>query len=101
MTQDTIRIEIAGVSLTVPVYGDVINTKRLADDVATRIREIEGRSSRIDTQAFALEAAVSFAADLQQSLDERAEDTRDLLRTLDQILTELRALLRTIEKPLD
>lgn len=98
MTSELVRIEIAGVTITVPVYGDVMHTRRLAAEVTRRISQIEQQSTKVDTQAFALAAALSFAADLNKSQEDRAQDTRALLRTLDKILTELRAILKSVDK---
>lgn len=89
---DTIQVKIANVTVRVPVYLDEKTTRALAEQVSDHIKEIEGTASRIDTQAFALQAAHEFAAELHALKREQERDTRDLVVTLDAIATRLKEL---------
>jgi cell division protein ZapA (FtsZ GTPase activity inhibitor) len=88
-------VTIGNARLTVPVVRDIPTTQRLAAKVTERLRDIEKRSSRIDTVAFALEAAFSFAADLEEEKLARNEEqaeiiawVSDCVRALDEITAE-------------
>ncbi len=86
-----IKVQIGGKSIHVPVYRDRETTLRLVRRVNERLKAIEADSDRIDTQAFALEAALSFAAELDAAeADMEAEQT--------EIFNELDRLSKTVDK---
>jgi cell division protein ZapA (FtsZ GTPase activity inhibitor) len=99
MSQPTHRTRIAGLTLDLPVHGDPEETERLAEEVTARVREIEAASTRIDTQAFALKAALSFAAELREAKAAHDADTAEILKALDAILTRLEDIVATDERP--
>ncbi len=91
-TGGTMRVEIANVKLDVPIFGDPETTLEIAKKVSDRILDIEKRSNRIDTQAFALQAAMEFAAELvlaQADSNDDARDTARALETVSQLLNDL------------
>ena len=98
MRQPTISVRIAGVRLTVPIVGDEAATRRVAAEVEARFRDIEASAARIDSQAFALQTAVAYALDLEQTRMDQAEQERALAKALDGILTSLRELLEASEE---
>ena len=75
MIENRTKVRIAEKTITVPIYHDRRTTLRLAKRLDERIQEIEKASERIDTQAFALEAALSFAAELAAAEQEREDET--------------------------
>ena len=89
----TIDVTIAGARLIVPAYLGEAETRKLAAEVSRRIRDIETESETIDTHAFALKAALSFAADLVQSEEDQKEDSKDILLALDALSDGLRNVL--------
>ncbi|HIJ66528.1 MAG TPA: cell division protein ZapA [Candidatus Hydrogenedentes bacterium] len=97
MSPDVIETRIAGVPIQVPIYTDIEHTRRIIDIVNDRLRDIESSSSRIDTQAFALLAAVSFAAEVEDLAKAAERDDREVLVALDAILDGLRDLIRELE----
>ncbi len=94
MSPARVKVKLAGKTIEVPVYGDSQLTQKLAARVNARIKEIEQRSSRIDTQAFALEAALAFAAELQHVQDESDADRNTVYAELDRLSKTVDKLIR-------
>ncbi len=94
MKRMTIQRKVAGVTLPVPIYQDEKTTSELIEMVNERVRDIEAQSTRIDTHAFALLAALSFAADLHETRQQREREGRELLKALRKIAESLRRLTR-------
>ena len=94
MIEERTKVRIAGKTITVPVYRDRRTTLRLAKRLDERIQEIEKASGRIDTQAFALEAAISFLAELADAEQEREEETTQVFNDLDSLSKTLDELAR-------
>ena len=93
MIEREIKARIAGKTITVPVYRDRRTTLRLIQRLNQRIQEIEKESDRIDTQAFALQAALSFAAELTEIEAEQEEETTQVFNDLDNLSKTLEHLL--------
>ena len=93
MIEERTRVRIAGKSITVPVYHDRRTTLRLIKLVDDRIKEIEKASDRIDTQAFALEAALSFAAELAEAEKAHEKETTEVFNDLDRLSKTLDELV--------
>lgn len=94
MIEERTKVRIAGKTITVPVYRNRRTTLRLAKRLDERIQEIEKAGSRIDTQAFALEAAISFLAELADAEQEREEETTQVFNDLDSLSKTLDELAR-------
>jgi cell division protein ZapA (FtsZ GTPase activity inhibitor) len=90
----TLQKKVAGVTLSVPIYVDEATTDDLIRKVTKRMKEVEEGSDRIDTQAFALLAALSFADEARAERELRDRQQADLLRTLRKVTEALRSLLR-------
>lgn len=88
-----IQVRIGGKTLKVPVYRDRRTTLRIVKRLNERLAEIEKESPRIDTQAFALEAALSFAAELDEAEESRDADSTELFNDLDVLSSTLDNLL--------
>ncbi len=108
MTNELIEVTVGRVRIKMPVIQDRQTTLRIVQAVNTRIEEIEARSHSIDSHAFALEAAISFAAQLDQAHKEaeteRKEtrhesdlDNKEMLLALTKINESLGSLLETIQ----
>ena len=94
MTKHTIRTQIAGTFVELPLIRDEAYTAQIAEKVTERFREIEAASSRINTQAFALQAAFSFAAELERLTADREEEGRELVDALARLAGRLEALIQ-------
>lgn len=103
-----IDVNLANMSLKLPVVGDPKTTRRIAEIVNERLEEIEKESNSIDTHRYALEAAMHFAAELEQTKQDYAEyvaqaeadeqeETRDVLLALDKIAENLRAIVENAQ----
>lgn len=90
---DFVEARIANVKLRLPVYRDKQTTLKLADEVTAMIATMEEKAGRVDSQAFALQAAFAYAVALRAEKDEHDADTRELLKVLDGIATQLNGLL--------
>jgi len=98
---DTVHVQIANTTLHVPVLHDPKTTQALAARVHERILAIERQSNRIDTQAFAIQAALSFAHELEDLTEANRNDVRELMLSLDKIAETLRRLLDAISEASD
>ena len=95
----TIEARVGGVKVTVPVYQDEETTRKIIDQVNTRLQEIETSSTRIDTTVFALKAAISFAVDLQDAQADHVEETKETILALDAVAEALRSILNQEDAP--
>lgn len=93
MSEDFVQARVAKVNLRLPIYRDRQTTLSIADAVTARVAEMEAEAGRIDSQAFALQAAFAYAAELHAEQAERDADTRELLKVLDRIAGQLARLL--------
>ena len=93
MSDSKIEVTLAGVRLNIRPYGDPEITRRAAQEVTRLVREIEARSHRIDTQAFALEAALALAAELELKDQDHVKETKELLVAFDRLAESLREIL--------
>ncbi len=94
MIEERTKVRIAGKSITVPVYRDRRTTLRLVKLLDERIKEIEKASDRIDTQAFALQAALSFAAELADAEEAHGAETTETFNDLDRISKTLDEMVK-------
>lgn len=90
----TLKKKVAGLTLNVPIYVDEATTDELVRKVTERIKQIEQESERVDTQAYAVLAALAFAAELRAEQDLREQHEADLLRSLRKVTEALRSLAR-------
>jgi hypothetical protein len=83
--------------ITIPVPEGV--RRELADDIAerltSRLAEIEAKSTRVDTQIFALQLAFEYALRLHALSEEQQEISAGLTKALSQLNEELEILLAT------
>jgi cell division protein ZapA (FtsZ GTPase activity inhibitor) len=94
MSTPRIKAKLAGKSLEVPLYRDMRATQKLIERLNQRLKEIETSSGRIDTQAFALEAAYTFAAEAQRLLDDAEAERHETVKELDRLSKAIDKLVR-------
>ena len=94
MNDERIEVKLGGKTVSVPIYRDRRTTLRLVRRVTEKLKQIEADSPRIDTQAFALDAALSFAAESAQAEILRESESKEVFKELDHISRELDALVR-------
>ena len=97
MSPARVKVKLAGKTIEVPVYGDSQLTQKLAARVNQRLKEIEQRAQRIDTQAFALETALAFAAELEEVRGESEADRKAMLAELDRLSKTVDKLIRELK----
>lgn len=98
MSDDFVQARVAKVNLRLPIYRDKQTTLAIAEAVTTRVAEMEAEAGRIDSQAFALQAAFAYAVELHAEKADREADTRELLKVLDRIAGQLARLLEANEE---
>lgn len=94
MSLDKMKVTLGGKAIEISVYRDQATTRRLVKEVNKRLAEVEKKSSRIDTQAFALEVAISLAGDLEESQKSLDEESKVLFKELDTISGTIDTLVR-------
>ena len=87
--EELIRVKIANATLQVPVYIDKATTLQIAEEISKRFKDIEEESVRIDTQAFALHAAFTYAIEKHALEQQQDDDNRTMVKALDKITTRL------------
>jgi cell division protein ZapA len=98
MNDDGRSVRVANVQLQFSAQVDRDLLQRAADIVNARMAAIEEKAERIDTQRFALRAAVQLAVELEQLRQEREEEDRELLQTLDRLNATLRNLAEELDQ---
>ena len=93
MSENTVQVTIAGSRIRVPIYRDEAATKGLAQRVSQEISVIEKSSDRIDTHAFALQAAMVFAAETRDLEASHRKEVAQLQVALSELSAKLAALL--------
>lgn len=94
MSTPRIKVKLGGKSLEVPVYRDMRATQKLIERLNQRLKEIETAGGRIDTQAFALEAAYTFAAEAQRLHDDVEAERHEMVKELDRLSKAIDKLVR-------
>jgi cell division protein ZapA (FtsZ GTPase activity inhibitor) len=87
-----IRLPVSGKTLDCPVLEDTHTTREIAKRVTERLEEIANEADRIDTQAFALIAAMTYAHEAHVLRAQAEAETSELLTALDEISKRLRTL---------
>lgn len=92
-----VDIKIGGGTFSVPILKDKDTTYHIAKQLQKRIKEIEKISTRIDTQAFAIEAAMSFAFAQLTAEEDLEENTQELMKALAKLSEHLDSLTSEFE----
>jgi len=91
---DFIRVAIGGIHMEVPLYGTPEHTRELAASVDEMLAAVEAESARIDSQQFALKAALAFAAQAADARAEVQQQTQALIRALSGFADRIEALAK-------
>jgi len=81
MKNGLVEAVLGRMRMRVPVIVDEPTTLRIVEQVNARLAQVEKQSQRVDTLEFALLAALSFAAELEQSKHAVAEEREQLAET--------------------
>ncbi|MFP6597465.1 MAG: cell division protein ZapA [Candidatus Hydrogenedentota bacterium] len=92
-----IEVKIGGRTFSVPRLKDENTTYHIAKLLQERLKQIEAKSSRIDTQAFAIEAAMSFALDHLVAEETLDEETQEMMVALSELSKELQSICRDFD----
>ncbi len=84
-----VDVRIGNRTFSVPRLKDDDTTYHIAKLLQNRIKEIEARADRIDTQAFAIEAAMSFAYELLESEETLEAETTEMMSELSKLSKKL------------
>ena len=98
MSGGRVKVKLGRKTIEVPVYEDSRATLKLADLVNERLKAIEAESGRIDTQAFALEAAFAYAAEAQALADTAGADRVEMLKELERLSKAIDKLVREFRR---
>ena len=94
MTQKNhLNVNIANVALSVPIHENTETTKRIVANLEAKLRQIEDQSTRVDSQAFALQLAYEYAVQLQTLQKDKEQDNKDMLIALDALQSKLHELV--------
>jgi cell division protein ZapA (FtsZ GTPase activity inhibitor) len=96
MKEPTLQVKIGGKTVSVPIYRDEQTTLSLVELVNRRLQEIEETSPRVDTQAFALQTAYAFAADLARLEAAASAEEGELVQALSRLQTAFDDVLKTL-----
>ena len=80
-----IVVTIGRTKISVPVYGDAAATREIADEVSKRLAAIEESSPRIDSVAFAVQAAFEMAIEADLERRARTADREEFEQALKRI----------------
>jgi cell division protein ZapA (FtsZ GTPase activity inhibitor) len=87
------KVTIARATVQVPVVDDEETTLALVERVNDRIAEMEAHAARIDSTAFALQAAFAFAAELHRTQRDHTAADRELTLALERIIASLKEIV--------
>ncbi|MCC6487668.1 MAG: cell division protein ZapA [Candidatus Hydrogenedentes bacterium] len=97
--EQLIQVKLGGKTVQVPVFQDEKTTLQIVASVNARLRDIEESSTRVDTQAYALQAAYLFAVDSIRAGQAADEGDAELLKNLVRIQVALKGILGDLAKP--
>lgn len=92
-----LTVKIGRITVSVPVHVDEEQTLRLVDRLNRKLAEIEESSTRIDSQAFAIQLAYAFAVEAEEQKAARTEDEHEVIRRLSDFHDRLREIVRESE----
>lgn len=99
MSRKTVTAILGGAKIEIPIANDKESTLKAVERVNRHLKEIEKKSRRIDTQTFALLAAVAFAEEVEQiEADESAADA-EIANALGNIADTLGEIVEEFDTP--
>ena len=97
MTGTTTEIRIAGLKLRVESAGSAERTMAVVNAVESRLKHLENTSAKLNTQAFALQAAYEFARELDELRGRIAEEESSLRHEIDELAQRITEFRGTID----
>ncbi len=100
MIPPTCEVSLGGLTVRVPTFKSVEDTRQIVESINARLKDLESTSTRVNTQAFALMAAYEFAKALHELQDEMAvRDAAVATRVVDLAdkLTEFASIIERAE----
>lgn len=97
MSAPLTEVQIAGMKLRVPKSGVGETTAALVDRVHAKLKELESRGSKVNTQAFALQAAYEFALEAAELKEAYAASEARLVESINGLHDRVEALRSQIE----
>src|SRR5690349_4309724 len=97
MSAPLVDVQIGGLNLRVESYCGTDETKALVERVNDRLKEIESRSSKVNTHAFALQAAYEFAMEAAQAQATAAREEARLTKSIQEFQRRVDVFRRQIE----
>lgn len=95
MPPEVLTVTIGRTTVQVPVVDDEKTTLALVEAINDRIAGLEAHAKRIDSMAFALQAAFTFAADLHHAKRAHEAETREATLAMERVIQTLRDVLET------
>ncbi len=100
MKQPSVEVALGRIRMKIPVIVDEATTLRVVEQVNARLEEVEKQSNRVDSLEFALLAALSFAAEMEEARQSVArereklaassnDDTKEFFAELDKLAEAL------------
>ncbi|NUM53042.1 MAG: cell division protein ZapA [Candidatus Hydrogenedentes bacterium] len=97
MTRPTVEVRIAGLTLRVAPCGTHEQTAAIVEAVNARLKQFEAASTKVNTQAFALQAAYEFAKELAELQDRIAAEEQTVRDAVNGLVQRIEAIRREIE----
>ena len=87
------KLTLSGVEIDVSGVTDVAHANKIAAAVNQRLKDIENKSPRIDSHAFALQCAFAFATEAFENTSSSDQDTQEILLSLNRLSDDLGSML--------
>lgn len=97
MTPAKVEVRMGGLSVRVVPFGTPHDTQTIVDLVNAKLAEIEASGVKVNTQAFALEAAYEFACEAARVRQECQSADKGLAATLEEVLARIQTLRGEID----
>ena len=101
MSSSTVDVQIGGITVRVPMYGSMEDTRAIVEAVNSRLGELEAKSGKVNTQAFALQAAYEFAIESVQLREEVAKAEDDIVGVVQDLTRRLETFREQVEESAD
>ena len=90
----TVQVRLGGVTLPVPLHQSEEETLRLAEEMNDRLKAIESSAARVDSQAFALQLAYSYALEVELLKMKLHDEQREIEKALEEVLNRFKVIAR-------
>ena len=97
MSRTPVDVKLGGLSLRVAPFGSPERTQDIVAAVNARLKELEAASPKVNTQAFALQAAYEFACQLAEWQDRLEDEEAQIVGAIAGVAAQVNALRGHIE----